>query len=69
MFAAPCHWPAQCTVGLHSNRAVCFGLSSLRFIIHGTRDEIVPVWHGQAISADTQTLMSDDALRSSTKHA
>ena len=22
--------------------------SPVRFIIHGTRDEIVPVWHGQA---------------------
>ena len=25
--------------------------SGSRFIIHGTRDEIVPVWHGQALSS------------------
>ena len=23
-------------------------LLGMRFVIHGTRDEIVPVWHGQA---------------------
>ena len=74
------HWlERQCLLpratGLHDVQLACipteqcFGLSSLRFIIHGTRDEIVPVWHGQAIFADTQTVMSDDALRSSTKHA